>query len=521
MLEYKNEEFKAQNRLQFDFNGMMVDYVGEARASVRSELRKIAHSLTDSEREKLIEAVSVLSDPPGRLLRRNFIEQKEMKALEDQLLAAHKAVQRDRGDAAKMTAWTELPYSQGGVLAEIKEYAAFVRENFEAFVVFGIGGSALGPAMVHGAMSDLRHNELPKKKRGGAPKFYVEDNIDPERMISLLNVLDLEKTCFNVISKSGNTSETMSQLLIVSDLLKQRLGEGHYENNLVFTTDAKKGNLLKIAEIDGFKTFVVPDGVGGRFSELCPVGLLPAAVLGIDIEEMLEGAKDMDERCKDADYAQNPALFAAGAMFLAAQKGENVHVMMPYADSLRLMADWYAQLWAESLGKNQKRSGERALMGQTPTKALGVTDQHSQVQLYAEGPEDKVVTFLKLRSFRKKITIPRGCEAFVDVAFLCGHTLNELLQAECEATEYALLKAAKPSWSVILPEVSAYAIGQLIYFFELMTAYSGELYDIDAFNQPGVEEGKNATYALFGREGYEMKRLEIAAQPKRDDQYIL
>ncbi|MDR2514415.1 MAG: glucose-6-phosphate isomerase [Christensenellaceae bacterium] len=521
MLASQNEGGKAPNCLQFDFNGMMADYVAEARAAVRSELRRLAHGLEGPEREKLGEAVAVLSDPPGRLLRRNFIEQKEIKALEGQLSAAHEAVRLHRGDEKRMMTWTELPYSQGGILGEIKEYAAIVRENFEAFVVFGIGGSALGPAMVHGAMSDLRHNELPKEKRGGAPKFYVEDNIDPERMVSLLNVLDLEKTCFNVISKSGNTSETMSQLLIVIDLLKQRLGEGRYESNLVFTTDANEGNLLKIAEIDGFKTFVVPDGVGGRFSELCPVGLLPAAVLGIDIEELLEGAKDMDERCKNPDYAHNPALFAAGAMFLAAQKGENVHVMMPYADSLRLMADWYAQLWAESLGKNQKRGGERVLTGQTPTKALGVTDQHSQVQLYAEGPEDKVVTFLKLRSFRKKITIPRGCEAFVDVAFLCGRTLNELLEAECEATEYALLKAAKPSWSVTLPEVSAHTIGQLIYFFELMTAYSGELYDIDAFNQPGVEEGKNASYAIFGREGYEIKRLEIAAQPRRDEQYIL
>ena len=517
--EYLSDDWKASMQLSFDFNHMMADFAADARAAVRSDLRKAAHNLEGKDLEKVQEAVAVLSDPPGRLLKKNFVEPRELKALSGRLVKAQHAVQESRGSIEKMMMWTELPYNQAEVVADINETAAAIREKFDAFVVLGIGGSALGPAMVQQAMNNLRHNELPAAKRG-CPKIYVEDNVDPERMVSLLNLLDLDKTCFNVISKSGNTSETMSQYLIVSDLLKQRYGK-NYGEHMILTTDAAKGNLHKIGMADGLKMFVVPDGVGGRFSEMCPVGLLAAAVAGSDIEEMLAGAASMDARCQSDDYLKNPALFAAGAMICAMEKGLNIHVMMPYADSLKYMADWYAQLWAESLGKNVHRDGTPCAAGQTPVKSLGVTDQHSQVQLYTEGPDDKVITFLRVADFRSKITIPVGCEEFPDVSFLCGKTLNELLDAELHATEYALLKAAKPSWMITLPEVNAYTLGQLMYFFEMQTAYAGELLDVDAFNQPGVEEGKNAAYALLGRKGYETKAIELDARPESDTRYVL
>ena len=517
--EYLSDDWKASMQLSFDFNHMMADFAADARAAVRSDLRKAAHNLEGKDLEKVQEAVAVLSDPPGRLLKKNFVEPRELKALSGRLVKAQHAVQESRGSIEKMMMWTELPYNQAEVVADINETAAAIREKFDAFVVLGIGGSALGPAMVQQAMNNLRHNELPAAKRG-CPKIYVEDNVDPERMVSLLNLLDLDKTCFNVISKSGNTSETMSQYLIVSDLLKQRYGK-NYGEHMILTTDAAKGNLHKIGVADGLKMFVVPDGVGGRFSEMCPVGLLAAAVAGIDIEEMLAGAASMDARCQSDDYLKNPALFAAGAMICAMEKGLNIHVMMPYADSLKYMADWYAQLWAESLGKNVHRDGTPCAAGQTPVKSLGVTDQHSQVQLYTEGPDDKVITFLRVADFRSKITIPVGCEEFPDVSFLCGKTLNELLDAELHATEYALLKAAKPSWMITLPEVNAYTLGQLMYFFEMQPAYAGELLDVDAFNQPGVEEGKNAAYALLGRKGYETKAIELDARPESDTRYVL
>ena len=230
----------------------------------------------------------------------------------------------------------------------------------------------------------------------------------------------------------------MSQFLIIMDLLKKKFGSDA-KNHIIATTSENKGNLIKIARAEGLKTFYIPTE-WGRFSELSPVGLLPAAVLGINIKQLLRGAALMDRKCKIKDYRKNPALMAAVLQYIAMKKGKNISVMMPYADSLKLMADWYCQLWGESLGKAADLQGNKVYVGQTPVKALGVTDQHSQVQLYTEGPFDKVITLIGVDKYRKEVTIAEGCQEFPDVNFLCGHTLNELMNAEMLATEYALTK---------------------------------------------------------------------------------
>ena len=260
--------------------------------------------------------------------------------------------------------------------------------------------------------------------------------------------------------------------------------------------------------------------MGGRFSELCPVGLLPAAVLGIDISEMLAGAAYMDKLCKKRSLKENPALISALLQYMAMKDGKNVHVMMPYADGLKYFADWYCQIWAESLGKEKDLAGNTVNAGQTPVKSLGVTDQHSQVQLYTEGPYDKVVTFLAVDEYRKTVVISDGCEDIPDVNFLCGHTMNELISAERSATEYALTVKGRLNNTVYLPEINPFTIGELIYFFELQTAYAGALLGIDAYDQPGVENGKNATYALLGRKGYEGKKAELENAPAKKQEYI-
>ena len=302
-----------------------------------------------------------------------------------------------------------------------------------------------------------------------------------------------------------------------------QVGAG-WQKHIIATTDKEKGNLIKLAKKEGFRLFYIPGSVGGRFSELSPVGLLAAAVCNIDIKAMLEGAAAMDRHCADADLWKNPALLEAAIQYILMQeRGINVHVMMPYADSLKLMADWFCQLWAESLGKNVTRAGKPANVGQTPVKSLGVTDQHSQLQLYTEGPYDKVVTLLKVEKFRTVTPIPHGCEEFADVAFLGGKNHNQLIEAERLGTEYALLKAKRMSQTITLPEVNAHTIGQLIYFFELVTAYVGELLDIDAFNQPGVEESKIASYAVLANqaEKYQKKQQEMASAPTLNEKYIL
>lgn len=471
-----NAQRRQELKIRFDYNNMMSDFIGEEQGFSSKDL---------ADNKKIAEA-------------------------------AHKRVAENRGKG--MMGWTELPYNQKEIVNDIMATAKIIRKKFDNFVVLGIGGSALGPTAVFQALCHLRHNELPARKRK-APKLYVEDNVDPERMASLLDVLDLNKTIFNVITKSGATSETMSQYLIIMDLLKKKFGDKAKEH-MIATTSAKKGNLIKIAQEEGLKTFYIPDGVGGRFSELCPVGLLPAAVLGIDIKVMLEGAAFMDKICKSKDYRKNPALVAALLQFMSMKKGKNISVMMPYSDGLRYVADWYCQLWGESLGKAVDLDGNTVYAGQTPVKALGVTDQHSQIQLYREGPFDKVITLIAVETFRAEVTISEGCENIPDVNFLCNHTMNELINSERKATEYALTTANRPNCTITVPEINAFTVGELLYMFELETAYTGAMLNVDTFNQPGVEGGKNATYALFGRKGYEETKKEMDNAPAKKQEYI-
>ncbi|MBQ5488379.1 MAG: glucose-6-phosphate isomerase, partial [Clostridia bacterium] len=304
--------------------------------------------------------------------------------------------------------------------------------------------------------------------------------------------------------------------------LLDRFGEEGLRDHLIATTDKEKGNLVGIARKYNLRTFVVPDGVGGRFSELCPVGLLPAAVAGVDIRTLLDGAGFMDELCSVPEPEKNPALMLAGLEVLAMEDhGANVGVLMPYADSLKYMSDWYAQLWAESLGKKKTVNGEMKRFGQTPVKSLGVTDQHSQVQLYTDGPFDKTITFLGVMNFRTEVTIPHAFDDIPNVAFLSGHTLNELITAERIATEHAVTVSGHMNKTVLIPEVNEFTLGQLLMLFEMQTAFAGELLGIDAFDQPGVEEGKNATYALLGKPGYDEKLAELKSSAVKQEKYVI
>ncbi len=445
------------------------------------------------------------------------IKKEELEQMRQLAKQARAKVEASRGE--DMQGWMDSPYNQAEAVERIVETAAKIRNECENFVVLGIGGSALGAIAVFNALKHLYYNELPREMRKG-PRFYVIDNVDPERMNALFDIIDVSKTVFNVITKSGATSETMSQYLIITDLLKRKLGD-KASRHIVATTSSDKGNLVKLAKENGFETFYIPDGVGGRFSVLSPVGLLPAAVLGIDISELLRGARETDELCKSDDLNVNPALTMAVIQYLLINKGCNINVMMPYADSLKYVADWYAQLWAESLGKERDLDGDVVNAGQTPVKALGVTDQHSQVQLYNEGPFDKVITFLEVNSFRSDIVIPQGCDGFADVNFLCGHTLAELTNKELYATRYNLTKRGRVNFTLSLDSLDEYHLGSLIYLLQLCTAYEGALLNVNAYNQPGVEGGKDATYALFGRNGYESKAEEMNNAPQDSAEFIV
>ena len=334
------------------------------------------------------------------------------------------------------------------------------------------------------------------------------DNIDPDQISGLLDILDLKKTLVNVITKSGSTAETMSQYMIIKNRLEEELGE-NYIRNIVATTDKNVGILRQISNEEGYKTFVIPDDVGGRFSVFSAVGLLPFALVGIDIEELMQGIKDMDLALKNTDIRHNIAAQNALIHYLMdTQKGKNITVMMPYSSRLKYVSDWFAQLWAESLGKEKDNSGNIVNIGPTPVKALGATDQHSQIQLYNEGPNNKLINFIRVKNFDTTIEIPKIFQ-FTGIGYLGGKTVNELINAEADATRVTLSNYQRPNITITIDKVDAYNIGQLLYLFEVQTAIAGELYNINTFNQPGVEQAKNYTYALMGRAGYEESAQDL------------
>ncbi len=397
--------------------------------------------------------------------------------------------------------WMNLGYSEETIWY-VKEYASLVKDRFENILILGIGGSALGGIAVTEALLKPYWNLLSDEQRNNFPRIFFLDNIDPDQIAGLLEVLNLQKTLVNVITKSGSTAETMSQYMIVKDIMEGELGD-NYRRNIVATTDKNMGILRQLADQEGYKTFIVPDDVGGRFSVFSAVGLLPFALVGLDIDEITNGVKDMDLALKNTDIYENIAAQNALIHYLLdTKKGKNISVMMPYSSRLKYVADWYVQLWAESLGKETDRNGEKINCGPTPVKALGATDQHSQIQLYNEGPNDKIINFVRVEQFDNKVEIPKIFE-YTGIGYLGGKTINDLINAEADATKVALSDFQRPNITISIPKINGYYIAQLLYMLEVQTAIAGELYNIDAFNQPGVEQAKNYTYALMGRAGYE------------------
>ncbi len=406
--------------------------------------------------------------------------------------------------------WMNLGYSEETAWY-VKEYAALVRNRFDNILVLGIGGSALGGIAVTEALLKPYWNLLTPEQRDNYPRIFFLDNIDPDTMTALFDMLDWKKTLVNVITKSGDTAETMSQFLIVKDRLEKELDDD-YRKNIVATTDQRTGILRQISEQEGYKTFVVPDDVGGRFSVFSAVGLLPFALVGLDIDEITNGIKDMDLALKNTDIHENIAAQNALIHYLMDTKlNKNLSVMMPYSSRLKYVSDWYVQLWAESLGKNENLNGEHVHIGPTPIKALGATDQHSQIQLYNEGPNDKIITFIRVGEFDNTLEIPKIFE-YTGIGYLGGKTINSLLNAEADSTKVSLSDYARPTVTITLPKVDGYNIAQLLYMLEVQTAIAGELYNINTFIQPGVEQAKNYTYALMGRVGYEDSAKSLQAR---------
>ena len=389
----------------------------------------------------------------------------------------------------------DLPDSD---IEHITKYVERVKDRFDAMVVLGIGGSALGNKAVYSAL----------KTQKSLKKLYVYDNVDPYLWAEIMENINPDRTIFNCITKSGTTAETMASFMYVINYLKTNYPDD-YKDRMIITTDAEKGFLRKVIKDENFASFIVPDDVGGRFSVLTDVGLLSSAFVGIDIVALLRGAYMMRKHCDEQEVMKNPAMLTALTHILYLQEGKNIAVMMPYSNALYDMADWYRQLWAESLGKRYDLAGKKVRVGQTPVKALGATDQHSQVQLYAEGPKDKVFTFMMVEKYKKDFDIPEIYTDRNEVNYLCNKSFSTLLNNECIATEIALTDTGNPNMMIKFEEINAENIGAFIYLYEAATVFAGYLLNINPLDQPGVEAGKIATYALMDKQGFENQKIKI------------
>lgn len=401
---------------------------------------------------------------------------------------------------------------------QIRQFAEGAGQAFSDIVVLGIGGSALGPIALRSALRSIRWNELGDEAREYFPRLHVLENVDPVTMAELLGRIELGRTLFLVVSKSGGTAETMAQYLVVRGRLVEALGD-KFQRHFVFVTDPERGSLRRIAREESIPTLDIPSNVGGRFSVLSAVGLLPAALIGIDIQALMAGAGDMAERCGARELRKNPAAMYAMLQWLAdAQHGLSTHVIMPYSDNLRDVGDWFVQLWAESLGKTK---ADGTSVGPTPIPALGATDQHSQVQLFMEGPLDKTVTFIAVGQRATDITIPKLHPDVPELAYLGGHSLGELLDVERQATAGALARRGRPNMTITCEKLDAWHVGSVLMMLAIATVIAGALYEVNPLDQPGVELGKRYTYGMLGRPDARDARKEWDALPKPDPRSVV
>jgi len=445
------------------------------------------------------------------------IAEADLASAREKAAAALERMEREKGEG--MLGFLDLP-SENQLIDEILSYRDRVRADFDTVALVGIGGSALGPQALRNALCHLFLNELDDERREGC-KIYFYDNVDPYEILSMADVVDVKKTLFLIISKSGGTTETNANFAILLDYLKKAVGES-YRKHIVAITDPQKGILRKIADDEGFTAFPVPSNVGGRFSVLSAVGLVMAAFAGIDIAGLLQGGRHIIDTYYGKDmHANAPLLNAVFHYLFDTLRNKRINVLMPYTRKLFLFADWYRQIWAESLGKETDIAGKKTVVGLTPVSALGTIDQHSQLQLYLEGPNDKVITFLKLRDFECDVEIPGLYPENPELMYLSQKSLRKLNEFEESATELVLKEKSRPNASITLSRLDAENIGALILFIEMQTAYAGYLYNINPYDQPAVEQGKRFTFGLMDRAGYEEYKEVFARNYSKLDKYIL
>ncbi len=489
--------------LKFDFNNMFGSNVGKEHGVEETELNALSYSVKEAHEH----LVSVLADSRNRV----------SLGLE----------------------WTRLPFQDKKEIKIIQKLGDEIAKKYENVISLGIGGSYLGLKAAQDALCSPYYNEF-AGARNGRPRIYFEgNNLDPHTLSVLLKNLNPKKTFVIVISKSGETTETRTAFIAVENWLKKSAGR-NYGRQIFAITDPQSGSLRKIVDERqkkdklSFRNLPLIKGVGGRFSEF-NMGLLHLAIIGVDIQKVLNGAADMHKRCSSPDLFKNPAyMYAALHTILYRMKGKDIAIVMPFSETLKSTADWYIQMLAESLGKKYARkiikardgreewindTGRVVNVGRTPIPARGTNDLHSIQQNNIEGMNNKAVTFIRVEKFNSEIKVPAGGESGI----LAGKRFSEMITLAQEATEWALVRESRPSCTIIMPEASAYNWGALLFFFEMATAFEGELLGVNAFDQPGVEGYKNYMYYKLGKSGLSEKVAdEIKNNPLlKDPKFIL
>lgn len=431
-----------------------------------------------------------------------FLNDYEIEYMEEAVKAAHDKLHNKSGAGNDFLGWIDLPVNYDkDEFERIKKAAEKIKSDSDALIVIGIGGSYLGARAAIEMLTNTFHNALDKDKRKAPKIFYVGNNISSTYMADLLEAVEGKDISVNVISKSGTTTEPAIAFRIFKDLLEKKYGKEEAKKRIYATTDKAKGALKTLADAEGYETFVVPDDVGGRFSVLTAVGLLPIAAAGIDIDEIMKGAADAREEYANPSLKENDAYKYAAVRNALYNKGKEIEILVNYEPALVYFNEWWKQLYGESEGKDNK--------GLFPAGVSFTTDLHSMGQYIQEGRRDLFETVINVETPKKKVVIEANDENLDGLNFLAGKEMDYVNHKAFEGTLLAHNDGGVPNLVLNVPEISPYYFGQLVYFFEKACGISGYLLGINPFNQPGVEAYKKNMFALLGKPGYEDMKEEL------------
>ena len=422
----------------------------------------------------------------------NFIDEQKIIALQERVSSCHDMLHDGTGEGSEFSGWVDLPntYSMEE-FEKIKSVAEEIRSSCDVFIVLGIGGSYLGARAAIEMLSHNFYNELPGEKRSGPKIYFAGHNISSAYLKELFDIIQGRDICINVISKSGTTTETALAFRIFREYMEKKYGKEEAGRRIYATTDKKSGALKKLADKEGYETFVVPDNIGGRYSVLTPIGLLPIAVAGIDIAEIMRGAKTAAEHLSDDDIDNNPSYQYAAIRNILYSMGKTTEIIVNYEPNLFYFGEWFKQLFGESEGKGKK--------GILPTSLNFTTDLHSMGQYIQDGRRDIFETILNVEKSKEKILIPKDETDLDGLNYISGKTLDFVNKSAMRGTVAAHVDGGVPNLIIDIPEISPYYFGYLVYFFEKACGMSGYLLGVNPFNQPGVEAYKKNMFKLLGK----------------------